>query len=125
MEQSLNQWIREERAKGVCISGFLIKVKAVEIMRTQISTSPFKASDGWLANFLKRKNFALRRITTTGRDLPSDCISVIQKFIDDCTNKFTNFNRAQIINMDEIAVFLDHPSNYSYEYKGILSIKLN
>jgi transposase-like protein len=64
MEQSLEQWIREERAKGVSISGFLIKAKAVEIMRTQISgsTSTFKASNGWLANFLKRKNLTLREV---------------------------------------------------------------
>ena len=120
MEQSLERWIKEERAKVVCISGFVIKVKAVELMRTQStgSTSPFKASDGWLTNFLRRKNFKLRRITTTGRDLASDSLSVIKDFIDNCTNRFNNLNRAKIINMDEIAVFLDHPSNYSYDYKG-------
>jgi hypothetical protein len=31
---------------------------------------PFTASKGWLANFLKRKNLVLRRITAKGRDLP-------------------------------------------------------
>jgi len=120
MEQTLEQWIKDERAKGVCISGFVIKVKAVELIRTPnyATTSPFKASDGWLANFLRRKNFTLRRITTTGRDLAPDSISDMRKFIENCTNRLTNLNRAQIINMDEIAVFLDHPSNYSYDYKG-------
>ena len=33
---------------------------------------PFTASKGWLANFLKRKNLVLRRITANGRDLPKN-----------------------------------------------------
>ena len=121
MENSLNEWIKDSRARGVCISGFSLKVKAIEIMRedeTQTNMPQFKASDGWLFNFLRRKKLTLRRITTTGRDLPTNSANIIRNFIDDCSNRFTNINRAQIINMDEIAVYIDYPSNYTYDYKG-------
>jgi hypothetical protein len=33
MEQELSSWIENGRAKGACISGFVIRVKALEIMR--------------------------------------------------------------------------------------------
>jgi hypothetical protein len=89
----------------VCISGFFIKAKAIKIMRTQKFGLAFKASDGWLVNFLRRKNFKLRSIRTAGRDLASDSISVRRESMDHCTNRLTNLNRKQIINMDEIALF--------------------
>jgi hypothetical protein len=68
-------WVRilQERALGVCISGFVIRVKAFEIERAICNqmNKPclFKASNGWMGNFLRRNRFVLRRITTTGRDL--------------------------------------------------------
>lgn len=128
MENTLDQWLKENRERCICISGFAIKVKAIEIMKVQntVNNSPFRASDGWLSNFLRRKNLTLRRITTTGRDLPHNSQAVIKEFIDNCNNLFTNVNRAQIVNMDEIGVYLDIPSNYTYDYRGNFKIlKLN
>jgi hypothetical protein len=122
MENTLDKWIKDNRDKGVCISGFSIKVKAIEIMRGEnpdVNSSPFMASDGWFSNFLKRKNLSLRRITTTGRSLPQNALNTIKEFIDNCANLFTNINRAQIINMDEIGVYIDYPSNYTYDHRGI------
>ncbi|RNA08703.1 fukutin isoform X4, partial [Brachionus plicatilis] len=65
----------------------------------------------------------LRRITTTGRDLPHNSQAVIKEFIDNCNDLFTNVNRAQIVNMDEIGVYLDIPSNYTYDYRGAKRVK--
>ena len=81
MEQELSSWIENSRAKGACISGFVIRVKALEIMRAHCrrDNQPlvFLASNGWLFNFLKRNKWVLRRITTTGRDLPLNAIETI------------------------------------------------
>ena len=48
----------------------------------------FYASDGWLHGFLRRKNYTLRRITTTGRDLPKDFLETINQFHQDCALNF-------------------------------------
>ena len=62
MEQELSSWIETGRAKGACISGFVIRVKALEIMREicRRDNQPlsFKASVGWLLNFMKRNKWA-------------------------------------------------------------------
>jgi hypothetical protein len=78
MKIKLKDAIIQERALGVCISGFVIRVKALEIERAICNqmNKPclFKASNGCMANFLRRNRFILRRITTTGRDLPENAI---------------------------------------------------
>jgi hypothetical protein len=60
MEQELSSWIESGRAKGACISGFVIKVKALEIMRESC----------------QRENL-LKRITTSERDLADNSIKAI------------------------------------------------
>ena len=78
MERNLDEWMIAERVKGHLLSSFSIKVKAVELEREickQNQTSfKFYASNGWLRNYLRRKGYTLRRITTTGRELPADCL---------------------------------------------------
>ena len=58
MEQELSSWIENGRAKGACISGFVIRVKALENMtehcRRDNQPLIFKALVGWLLNFSKR-----------------------------------------------------------------------
>jgi hypothetical protein len=52
METKLVEWTTFQRSLGVCISGFTIRVKALELEREirQIFGIPvlFKASQGWL-----------------------------------------------------------------------------
>ena len=60
-------------------------MKALQILReTDQYNGAFTASEGWLRGFLRRKNYTLRRITTTGRDLPSDFLETIVQFHKDC-----------------------------------------
>jgi hypothetical protein len=123
MEQELSSWIETARAKGACISGFVIRVKALEIMREncQRNNQPliFKASIGWLLNFLKRNKWVLRRITTSGRDLPDNSIETILNFLVEMKQHFIDgkIDFDSIVNMDETSIYLDFPSNYTYEKK--------
>ena len=110
MEQELNSWIENGRAKGACLSGFAIRVKALEIMREQCrrDNKPlvFKASAGWLFNFLKRNKWVLRRITTSGRDLPDNSIETILNFLVEMKQHFIDgkIDFDSIVNMDETSI---------------------
>ena len=92
METKLKDWIIQQRALGVCVSGFVIRVKALELERAiceQMNKQClFKASNGWLFNFLRRNRFVLRRITTTDRELPENAIDTILSFIADMEKTF-------------------------------------
>ena len=98
-----------------------MKVKAIQILReTDQYDGTFFASDGWLRGFLQRKDYTLRRITTTGRDLPSDFLETIEKFHKECEFNFIDddeFDPNALINMDETSIYIDKPSNYSYAKK--------
>ena len=80
----------------------------------------FKASDGWLTNFLGRNQLTSRRITTSGRELPADAIVKIREFITMSRQAFETVGaqRSQVFNMDETAIFFDYPPNYTYEKRG-------
>jgi hypothetical protein len=68
MENNLDAWAQELREAGCCLSGFTLKVKALGILRELGQfDGKFYASGGWLHGFLRRKNYTLRRIITTGR----------------------------------------------------------
>jgi hypothetical protein len=124
MESKLDEWIIENRERGGVISGFTIKVKAIEFWRQTDQVVDFKASDGWLRRFLNRFNYTRRRLTTSGRELPANSLDVIKKWIDDLQNVLHNVDRAQIINMDETSIYLDAPSNYTYTKKGSRRVKV-
>ena len=114
------------RKKYSCFDGFTIQVKALEILRELGQyDGQFQASEGWLFGFLRRKNYSLRKITTSGRYLPTDFLKTIEIFHIDCEFLFfddnTLFDLNSIINMDETSVYLDRPSGYTYSKKVILS----
>ena len=104
MENNLDAWAQELREAGCCLSGFTLKVKALEILRKLGQfDGKFLATDGWLRGFLHRKNYTLRRITTTGRDLPKDFLETINQFHQDCA---LNWWPEKIIINTQFNVFL-------------------
>ena len=67
LENELFGWFKQQRQKGACVSDGCFKVQASvifdEIYRnTTVAIPPFAASNGWLENFLKRKNLRLNKI---------------------------------------------------------------
>ena len=78
MEDKLYDWIIEKRSTDTIISGNSIRKQAIllyyEIKKIEPNKISFIASNGWMSNFLIRKNLVLRRITSTGRDLPTNVV---------------------------------------------------
>ena len=126
MENDLDAWAQELREAGCCLSGFTLKVKALEILRKLGQfDGKFLATDGWLRGFLHRKNYTLRRIKTTGRDLPKDFLETINQFHQDCALNFINddeFDPNTLVHMDETKIYIDKPSTYTYAKKVCLVI---
>jgi len=59
MQDILDAWAKGLRDAGCCVSGFTLKVKALQILREDLNVKvQFTASDGWLRGFLFRKNYA-------------------------------------------------------------------
>ena len=55
MENDLDAWVQELIEAGCCLSGFTLKVKALEILRKLGQfDGKFLATDGWLRGFLHR-----------------------------------------------------------------------
>ncbi len=117
MEKRLLEWFNKAREQGGCISGTEIKRQILKIFEScKESNKEFCASNGWLLNFAKRHNLALRRISSTGRDLTTNGVDVVKKFFVSLENKVKNHR--EIFNMDETSIYLDFPSNYTYAKKG-------
>ena len=124
MESRLYEWIINQRLKGACLSSVEIRNKGIEFYNfihsndgqriCELPKVDFKASDGWFLNFCRRKKLTLRRITSSGRDLPSNCIEQINSFFEDVSNiiKDNQLTLSQILNMDETCTFLDANSNF-------------
>jgi hypothetical protein len=74
---------------------------------------------------LNRSGLTLRRVSTAGRELPTDAKDSIENFIRECKGHIqaTNAILCSVINMDETCVYLDAPSSYTYSHKGSKRIK--
>ena len=96
------------RAAGQCVSGNMVKDRALQMA----NSVEFRASNGWLQNFLMRRRLVRRRVTTSGRDLPADAVALARGFLESAANKYclTNFARASLLNMDETCLYLDESS---------------
>ncbi len=94
MERRLTVWLQAEREKGACIDSVILRSKGEQFYNEIHQLNPpvdfvptcpkdrneFKFSQGWFCNFLKRNGLALRRISSTGRDLPRDTLLRIASF---------------------------------------------
>jgi len=62
MKSKLKDWIKKERLLGVCISGFVIRLNALELERSfcEQMNKPclFKASTGWMLEFFPKHKYA-------------------------------------------------------------------
>lgn len=65
----LHTWFLKTRSSNVPISGPMIKQKTKEIAK-ELNIQDFKASEGWLFGWKRRK--AIRQLTVTGEKLSAN-----------------------------------------------------
>ena len=125
VEEELMEKIARERAEHRHVSTKLIQVWATK-MAEEISLTEFKASRGWLFNFMKRYNLSIRRRTTTGQSMPRDLEDNIRNFI--AFNKkqidVNSLQPAMIANMDETQIWADMPSATTVDSRGVHTVPI-
>lgn len=67
---------------------------------------------------MNRFNLCQRRITSSGRKLPSDCINIIKEYLNSIQEKVKNYPPNCIFNFDESSFYMDAVGNYSIEQIG-------
>ena len=81
-EEKLYEWFLKQRELNYVISTLSLQTKMFELVKEMhpLDSIIFKASRGWMQNFMK---LALRRITTSGREMPKNCAEIIKTFLKD------------------------------------------
>jgi hypothetical protein len=119
-EDDLAMWIMCQRESGVLIRRNLISKKALELFGEDLPE--FKASSGWVTNFLNRWNFVHRRATNVGQGLPVDLDSKLLSFWmylhSVVESGPTPISPSSVGNMDETAIWIDMPGNVTIESVG-------
>lgn len=91
---------------GICIPGYEIQREALTrynlihplqpftdfVQKCALRKVTFRASRGWLSNFCLRHDLVLRRISTTGRDLPTNAINRIYEFFNYISNLISTYD---------------------------------
>jgi hypothetical protein len=115
MENNLFDWVIDQRDRGFCVTQGMIRCEALRML----NGTNFQASNGWFSRFLRRKRLVVRRITTSGRDLPKDAGVQANTFLDQC-HEFvrSDFDRDTLLNGDETSIYLDPPTRQTYAEKG-------
>ena len=94
-------FFHERRKTGLSVSYGLLREEAIQKARSSnIPRRRFKASKGWAIRFMCRMGLALPRRTTICK----------------------NFLMGQTANVDETAIYLDMPPNYTLEKKGMKKV---
>ena len=74
-----------------------------QLLASSNGQNEFKASRGWVDNFLRRYDFCIRQRTTTGQRLPPELTDKVTEFVLFCSSQRSRFQFAPgaIGNMDE------------------------
>eukprot|EP01121_Diplochlamys_sp_Union-15-3_P006906 TRINITY_DN1745_c0_g2_i10.p1 TRINITY_DN1745_c0_g2~~TRINITY_DN1745_c0_g2_i10.p1 ORF type:complete len:176 (+),score=18.81 TRINITY_DN1745_c0_g2_i10:166-693(+) len=80
----------------------------------------FKASAGFISNFLKRHNLVHRRVTSMKQKIPDDWRNQVKNWQKNYTELVRKFKikEENIYNMDETSIHFDSPYQSSLEMEG-------
>ncbi len=80
IEDKLVEIIRTKRKEKMRVTRKMTCLEAIKLHRDE-GNKDFKASQGWLFNFMKRNKISLRRKTTVSQRLPRDLVPKVVKHV--------------------------------------------
>ena len=116
LDELLMNWINRLRERDMTISGSDIQHKAREFHAQTENPTLFTASSGWLEKFLSRHGLTRRRVSSTGRDLPSNSPEILENWFGTIAHARAK-NPSSVFNMDETSLYLDSPCKFSFRTK--------
>eukprot|EP00731_Ephydatia_muelleri_P012549 Em0006g1443a len=94
----------------------------------EIITNPsFKASPGWISQFMRRHKFVTRVKTTAGQSLPKNVSDRIVDYVTTCSKRIrrNQLPLPCIANMDETAIWADMPGHSTIEVRGTHTVQIS
>ena len=125
IEEELKRWMKQRRDAGARVTGTVLKTKCLRCHRAN-GDQGFRASCGWLRQFMRRNNIALRRATHVAHKKQVELDDRMQGFLRYVIRirQRRNYPLSMIGNMDETPVYVDIPGNYTLERKSMKSITM-
>jgi hypothetical protein len=73
---------------------------------------------------LRRKRLVIRRVTTSGRELPSYAGATVEAFLRDCEEFMEmDFDLDTLLNGDETSIYIDPPTRRTYDHIGARKVE--
>jgi hypothetical protein len=118
-------FFQERRKIGLSVSCDLLREEAIKATSLNIRRSRFKASKGWAIRFMRQMGLALQHRTICQK-FPKNLEQELLNYQRYITNlrKTKNFLMGQIANANKTAIYLDMPTNYTLEKKGVKEVLL-
>ncbi|PFX15674.1 Pogo transposable element with KRAB domain [Stylophora pistillata] len=131
LEELLLEWIEKGRARGLRVSCKLIMKKAEATYHDMtennlVDNDDFKASRGWLENFMKRNRLSLRRKTYVPQEDPERMVAKLKSCVIQVRRlqEKHKYKPSDISAMDETPVWCDVLSETTVDATGKKSITL-
>ena len=127
LEDRLEAWISENRAKNRAVQIRDIQLKVLELAKEydEDFQRKFAASNRRAQRFMDRNNLSLRRRTSVGQPLPPDSQTKIANFRSYFRSESRRIPSFRIGNMDEVPVPFDIVSTRTIAAKGSDSVKIH
>ena len=114
VDDALDTWMREARARDIPISGPILQAKAQELA-AELNHPEFKCSTGWLNRFKVRKGIGFRNIRGEAKSVSSEAVDAWKTTL--LPQLLAEFSPEDIYNTDETGLFYKLQPDKSLAYK--------
>lgn len=114
VDDALDAWMREARARDIPISGPILQAKAQELA-VELGHPDFKCSNGWLSRFKTRKGIGFRNIKGEAKAVKPEAVDAWNKTL--LPQLLQEYAAEDIYNTDETGLFYKLQPSKSLVYK--------